>query len=115
MPPQMITNNKVISAILAISLVIGALVSIGKGLEWSDKYVCTEAEANDMIQQSIIPAQRARIEKDINDIKRDIFVLEQKAQYDKDEPWEPKLLEQMEADLNELKLEKSELDKVIIR
>ena len=114
MAPQMITNNKIVSAILAVSLVIGAVVSIGKGLEWSDKYVCTEAEAGDMIQQSVIPAQRARIENDINNIKRDIFILEQKSQYGKDEPWEPRLLEQLKIDLNELKLEKSILDKVII-
>ena len=107
-----IKENKLVSSILAVAMVVGAIVSIGKGFEWSDKYICTEAEAGSMIQQSVIPAERNRLEKDISDIKRDIFVLEQKAQYGKDEPWEPKLLEQLEEDLDELEADKDELNKV---
>ena len=111
MKMNIIKENKIVSSIIAIAALFSAIVGIGKSIDYCDTLIVTEAEAKEMVQQTMIPAQRRAIETDISGVKREIFILEQKAQYQKDEPWEKDLLKKLNTELGKLEEDKAELNK----
>ena len=106
---RMIEENPFLSIVVAMGVMFGATKSISGGVEVVDSYFCTEAEAQDMIEQQTIPMHRDEIDFQIKQLKYQIYILEQKEINGKSEPWEPKLLEDLEDDLNALKEKKAAL------
>lgn len=107
---DLIKNNKTASFIVGIAALIAATLGIIEGVQKLDSFICSEAEAQEMIQQQAIPVQRDQLEFQIDQMKREIFVLKQKAQYNKEEPWEAELLKEMQKELGELEIKKDNLD-----
>lgn len=106
---HIIEKNPILSIIVAIGVTLGAMTTIQNSFSRFDALICTEAEAREMIQQQMVPMLRDNTEYQINQLKNQIFVLKQKKQYNKDEPWEADLLEDLENELDRLKEKKQEL------
>ena len=104
-----IEQNPFLSVIVAAGVAVGAMMSISTGFEKLDRIVCTEAEAEEMIQRQTVPMHRDEIEFQMKQLKYQIYILEQKEINNKAEPWEGKLLEDLEQDLEALQEKKSKL------
>jgi hypothetical protein len=92
-----------------MGVMFGATQTIGSGLDRFDRILCTEAEAEEMILQQTIPMHRDEIDFQIKQLKYQIYILEQKEINGKSEPWEAKLLEDLEDDLDALEAKKGSL------
>ena len=106
---KLIEENPYLSIIVAMGVMFGAMKTIGTGWQYFDAMVCSEAEAEDMIQRQTVPMHRDEIEFQIKQLKYQIYILEQKEIKKKQEPWEEKLLEKMNEDLDVLEEKKRNL------
>ena len=106
---RFIPENKVYATILGIGVFAGSLLGIIEGIEKLDAIVCTEAEAQDMIQEQAVPIQRQNFEFQIQQMEYEQDILKRKAEWDKEEPWEEELIKDLEKDIDLLKKKKDAL------
>ena len=107
---KIVREKPIHSAVIGLAMLIAATVGIIEGLEKLDKFICTEAEAKEMIQQRALPVQRQQLEYQIQQMEYDLFILKRKKEYGKDEPWEEDLIDDIEEDIDDLEEKKDKLD-----
>ena len=105
-----ISENPLISILIACSVAIGAAQTVGKGFDQLDGLICTEAEAEEMIRQQAAPLQRQLMDFQIYQLEKEKRGLEYNMREGKDGEYDRALVKDLVKEIDRLKDEKRNLD-----
>ena len=105
-----ISENPILSLLVACGVTIGAAQTVGKGFDQLDGLICTEAEAEEMIQQQAAPLQRQLMEFQIYQLEKEKRALEHNMREGKDGEYDRSLIADLVKEIDRLKDEKRKLN-----